>query len=115
MYNILLFFLFSLFIFHYLFSSGRKNDTVSIFAQNMTNQLGHLDITKELFLTKTKPYLQVITPSNSTIKSLITFNDILPNGYVFPRLPDGLGLIHNDDGLINIFVNHELALDKVNI
>jgi len=114
MYNISLFFLFSLFIFHYLFTSDGKNDTVSIFAQNMTNQIGHLNITKELFLTKTKSYLQVITPSNSTIKSLITFNDILPNGYVFPRLPDGLGLIHNDDGLINIFVNHELTLDKVN-
>jgi Bacterial protein of unknown function (DUF839) len=114
MYKVLLFFLFSLFIFHYLFISGVKNDTSSIFAQNMTNQTEYLNTTKELFLTKTKPYLQVITPSNSTVKSLITFNDILPNGYVFPRLPDGLGLIHNNDGLINIFVNHEMALDEVN-
>lgn len=45
---------------------------------------------------------------------MITFNDILPNGYVFPRLPDGLGLIHNRDGLINIIVNHELAVGEVN-
>jgi len=114
MYKVLLFFLFSLFIFHYLFSSGVKNDTASIFAQNMTNQKGHFNITKELFLTNTNPYLHVIAPSNSTVNSLITFNDILSNGYVFPRLPDGLGLIHNRDGLINIFVNHELALDEVN-
>jgi uncharacterized protein DUF839 len=114
MYKVLLFFLFSLFIFHYLFSSGVKNDTASIFAQNMTNQKEHLNITKELFLTNTNPYLHVIAPSNSTVNSLITFNDILSNGYVFPRLPDGLGLIHNRDGLINIFVNHELALDEVN-
>ena len=114
MYKVLLFFLFSFFFFHYLFISGVKNDTSSIFAQNMTNQTEYLNTTKELFLTKTKPYLQVITPSNSTVKSLITFNDILPNGYVFPRLPDGLGLIHNNDGLTNIFVNHEMALDEVN-
>ena len=114
MYKVLLFFLFSLFIFHNLLSSGVKNDTASIFAQNMTNQKEHLNITKELFLTNTNPYLHVIAHSNSTVNSLITFNDILPNGYVFPRLPDGLGLIHNRDGLINIFVNHELALDEVN-
>jgi hypothetical protein len=44
----------------------------------------------------------------------MTFNDILPNGYVFPRIPDGLAAIQNRDGLIDIFVNHELALDKVN-
>ena len=114
MYKVL-FFLFSFFIFYYLFISGVKNDTISIFAaQNVTNQTETLNTT-ELFLTKTKPYLQVIAPSNSTVKSLITFNEILPNGYVFPRLPDGLGFIHDrDDGLIDIFVNHELALDKVN-
>ena len=114
MYKVL-FFLFSFFILYYLFISGIKNDTISIFAaQNVTNQTETLNTT-ELFLTKTKPYLQVIAPSNSTVKSLITFNDILPNGYVFPRLPDGLGFIHDrDDGLIDIFVNHELALDKVN-
>ena len=101
------------FIFHYLFILGVKNDTISIFAQNMTNQTEKLNITKT-FLTTTKPYLQVIAPNNSTVKSLITFNDILSNGYVFPRLPDGLALIHNRDGLVDIFVNHELALDKVN-
>lgn len=114
MYKVL-FFLFSFFILHYLFISGVKNDTISIFAaQNVTNQTETLNTT-ELFLTKTKPYLQVIAPNNSTVKSLITFNDILPNGYVFPRLPDGLGFIHDrDDGLIDIFVNHELALDIVN-
>jgi hypothetical protein len=113
MYKIL-FFLFSFFIFHhFLFISDGKNDTISIFAQNMTNYTEPLNTT-ESFLTKTKPYLQVIAPSNSTVQSLITFNDILPNGYVFPRLPDGLGLIHNRDGFIDIFVNHELALDKVN-
>jgi hypothetical protein len=95
-----------------LFILSVKNDTISIFAQNMTNQTENLNTT-ESFLTKTKPYLQVIAPSNSTVKSLITFNDILSNGYVFPRLPDGLALIHNRDGLIDIFVNHELALDKV--
>ena len=79
----------------------------------MTNQTEQLNTT-ETFLTKTKPYLQVISPSNNTVKALMTFNDILPNGYVFPHIPDELAAIINRDGLIDIFVNHELALDKVN-
>ena len=101
------------FIFHYLFISTANNDTINIFAQNITNQTEHLNSTVS-FLTQTKSYLQVISPSNSTLKSLITFNDILSNGYVFPRLPDGLASITNRDGLVDIFVNHELSLDKVN-
>jgi hypothetical protein len=96
-----------------LFISAINNDTISIFAQNITNQTEHLNPTVS-FLTQTKSYLQVISPNNSTLKSLITFNDILSNGYVFPRLPDGLSSIHNRDGLVDIFVNHELSLDKVN-
>jgi hypothetical protein len=112
MYKVL-FPIFLFFIFHYLFILGVKNDTISIFAQNMTNQTEKLNDT-ESFLTTTKPYLQVIAPNNSTVKSLITFNDILSNGYVFPRIPDGLALVHNRDGLVDIFVNHELDLDKVN-
>jgi Bacterial protein of unknown function (DUF839) len=113
MYKVL-FSIFLFFIFHYLFFiSGVKNDTISIFAQNMTNQIEKLNST-ESFITNAKSYLQVIAPNNSTVKSLITFNDILSNGYVFPRVPDGLGLIQNRDGLVDIFVNHELALDEVN-
>ena len=112
MYKIL-FFTLLFFIFHYLFISAINNDTISIFAQNITNQTEHLNSTVS-FLTQTKSYLQVISPSNSTLKSLITFNDILSNGYVFPRLPDGLASIPNRDGLVDIFVNHELSLDKVN-
>ena len=110
MYKIL-FFTLLFFIFHYLFISAINNDTISIFAQNITNQTEHSTVS---FLTQTKSYLQVISPSNSTLKSLITFNDVLSNGYVFPRLPDGLALIPNRDGLVDIFVNHELSLDKVN-
>jgi Bacterial protein of unknown function (DUF839) len=112
MYKIL-FFTLLFFIFHYLFISVVNNDTISIFAQNITNQTEHLNSTVS-FLTQTKSYLQIISPSNSTLKSLITFNDVLSNGYVFPRLPDGLASIPNRDGLVDIFVNHELSLDKVN-
>ena len=112
MYKII-FYILSFLIFQYLFISDKTNDTISIFAHNITNQTEQLNTT-ETFLTKTKPYLQIISPSNSTVKALMTFNDILPNGYVFPRIPDGLAAIQNRDGLIDIFVNHELALDKVN-
>ena len=46
MYKELLFFIFLFFIFHYLFISGVKNDTINIFAQNMTNQTEYLNITR---------------------------------------------------------------------
>ncbi len=69
----------------------------------MTNITEQSNI-EETFLTNTKPYLQVISSNNSTIKALLTFNDILPNGYIFPRIPDGLAAIQNRDGLIAIFL-----------
>jgi hypothetical protein len=112
MYKIISYIL-SFLIFQYLFISDKTNGTIRIFAYNITNQTEQLNTT-ETFLTKIKPYLQDISPSNITVKALMTFNDILPNGYVFPRIPDGLAAIQNRDGLIDIFVNHELALDKVN-
>ncbi|MGE5634147.1 MAG: hypothetical protein ACM3VV_02860 [Deltaproteobacteria bacterium] len=64
MYKII-FYILSFLIFQYLFISDKTNDTISIFAQNMTNQTEQLNTT-ETFPTKTKPYLQVISPSNST-------------------------------------------------
>ncbi len=44
MYKVL-FFIFLFFIFHYLFFSAVKNDTISIFGQNITNQTEHLNAT----------------------------------------------------------------------
>ncbi|HET7643755.1 MAG TPA: hypothetical protein VFK40_09625, partial [Nitrososphaeraceae archaeon] len=112
MYKIL-FYILSFLIFQSLFTIDKTNDAINIFAQNITNQTDQIN-NSENFLTKTQPYLQVMSPNNSTVKTLMTFNDILPNGYVFPRTPDGLGAITNTDGLIDIFVNHELSLDDVN-
>ena len=100
----LIFYISSFLIIQFLFVSDKTNDTFSIFGQNMTSKIEQLNTT-ETFLTKTKPYLQVISPNNSTVKALMTFNDILPNG---------LAAIQNKDGLIDIFVNHELSLDEVN-
>ena len=112
MYKII-FYILSFLIIQFLFVLDKTNDIISIFGQNMTGKMEQLNTT-ENFLTKTKPYLQVISPNNSTVKALMTFNDILPNEYVFPGIPDGLAAIQNKDGLIDIFVNHELSLDKVN-
>ncbi|MDX1371638.1 MAG: DUF839 domain-containing protein [Nitrososphaeraceae archaeon] len=68
-----------------------------------------------LFSTEQKSHVQVIAPGNSFIKPIITSGDILPSGFTFPRIPDGIGVIENNrTGLIDIFVNHELALDDVN-
>ncbi|MGZ5485565.1 MAG: hypothetical protein ACXWFB_06615, partial [Nitrososphaeraceae archaeon] len=67
-----------------MFISAVNNDTISIFAQNITNQTEHLNSTVSFF-TQTKSYLQAISPSNSTLKSLIKFKNIKTNGYVITR------------------------------
>ena len=69
---------------------------------------------KETFLTDTSPYLLPIS-GKSTIKPLITFNDVLDSDYVFQRIPDGLGAMintKNNEKTISVFVNHELKLSK---
>lgn len=71
------------------------------------------DDSEDTFLTATPPYLLPIS-GNSTIKSLITFNDVLDSDYVFQRIPDGLGIMENkkDNKTVSVFVNHELKLSN---
>ena len=57
MYKIL-FFTLLFFIFHYLFISEINNDTISIFAQNITNQTEHLNSTVS-FLHRQNPILKL--------------------------------------------------------
>ena len=49
---------------------------------------------------------------NGSIKALITTNDTISDGYTFQRTPDGLGALVPKNGIINIFVNHELEHDE---
>jgi hypothetical protein len=62
----------------------------------------------QAFLTKSKPYLQAANPENTSLKPIITANDTLPSGYIFQRIPDGLGIYDNGNGTVDVFVNHEL-------
>ncbi|MGB9169279.1 MAG: alkaline phosphatase PhoX [Nitrososphaeraceae archaeon] len=87
---------------------------LDIYAQQNDNSTNLVNMTN-LFSTKEKPHIQVISPANSFIKPIITSGDILPSGFTFPRIPDGIGVTENNNtGLIDIFVNHELMLDEVN-
>ncbi|HEY7109285.1 MAG TPA: hypothetical protein VH415_07660 [Nitrososphaeraceae archaeon] len=41
------------------------------------------------------------------IKPLITSKENLSNGFSFPGIPDGLGAVEMEDGVIDLYVNHE--------
>jgi hypothetical protein len=53
-----------------------------------------------------------VPSGNGSIKALITTNDTISDGYTFQRTPDGLGALVPKNGIINIFVNHELEHDE---
>jgi hypothetical protein len=46
------------------------------------------------------------------IKPLITSGENLSNGYSFPGIPDGLGAVGNENGTVDIFVNHEYDIEE---
>jgi Bacterial protein of unknown function (DUF839) len=62
----------------------------------------------EAFLTTSDSYLQVLDSGNSSIKALITSNDTISDGYIFQKIPDGIGTVLYKNGTIDVFVNHEL-------
>ena len=62
----------------------------------------------EAFITTSKPFLQPLSNSNSSIKTIITTNDTLDDDYIFQKNPDGMGAFINENGTIDVFVNHEL-------
>ncbi|MGD1835207.1 MAG: alkaline phosphatase PhoX [Nitrososphaeraceae archaeon] len=67
-----------------------------------------------VFETEQESQVQVISPGNSSIKPIITTGDVLFSGYKFPSIPDGIGVIANKEGLVDIFINHELRINNVN-
>ena len=66
---------------------------------------------KHDFATNIAPYISLTNNYNNSLKALITSADVLPNGYTFANIPDGLGAARNNSNVIDIFVNHELEND----
>ncbi len=50
------------------------------------------------------------TATGGTVTPIITVGDILPNGYRFEAIPDGIGIVPNGNGTVDVFVNHETSL-----
>jgi hypothetical protein len=49
-------------------------------------------------------------PAGVVIDPLATVGDVIDDGFVFDSLPDGISLIRNGQGTVELFVNHETSL-----
>ena len=61
------------------------------------------------FFTSQPSMLTVVAPGGSVLP-IISVGDTLPNGYRFEAIPDGIGILPNDDDTVDVFVNHETSL-----
>jgi hypothetical protein len=54
----------------------------------------------------------MLTPvaAGSTVAPIISVGDTLPTGYRFEALPDGIAVLPNGEGTVDVFVNHETSL-----
>ena len=46
------------------------------------------------------------------IKPLITSGENLSNGYSFPGVPDGLGVVELENGTVDVYLNHEYDTEE---
>jgi len=53
----------------------------------------------------------MLTPvmANTTIEPLLTVGDVLPSGYRFEAIPDGISVRTRGQGRVDLFVNHETS------
>lgn len=52
----------------------------------------------------------MLSVPNGSVLPIITVGDTLPNGYRFEAIPDGIGVLPNGEGTVDVFVNHETSL-----
>lgn len=60
------------------------------------------------FLTSQPAMLKSI-PKNVTVQPLLTVGDVLPNGYVFESIPDGVAIDLTGNPRVDVYVNHETS------
>ena len=61
------------------------------------------------FLTGEPAMLTPMT-AGASVQPIMTVGETLPNGYRFETLPDGIGLVPNGNGTVDVFVAHEASL-----
>ena len=61
------------------------------------------------FFTSQPAMLTAMAPGGSVLP-IISVGDTLPNGYRFEAIPDGIGVLPNGEGTVDVFVNHETSL-----
>lgn len=60
--------------------------------------------------TTSTPAMLTTPVAGASVKPIISVGDTLANGYRFEAIPDGLALLPNGKGTIDVFVNHETSL-----
>lgn len=60
--------------------------------------------------TTSTPAMLTTSVPGASVKPIISVGDTLPNGYRFEAIPDGLSLLPNGRGTVDVFVNHETSL-----
>ncbi len=61
------------------------------------------------FFTSQPAMLTAVVPGGSALP-IITVGETLQNGYRFEALPDGIAILPNGQGTVDVFVNHETSL-----
>jgi hypothetical protein len=62
------------------------------------------------FQTEARPQLVPLAPG-VTLTPIVTAGEQLNDGFQFSGVPDGIGVFPAEDGLVEVFVNHELAYE----
>ncbi len=57
-----------------------------------------------------QPAMLQATADGGSVMPIITVGDTLSNGYRFEAIPDGIGVVPNGNGTLDVFVSHETSL-----
>jgi hypothetical protein len=57
-----------------------------------------------------QPAMLTATAAGGSVQPIISVGDTLPNGYRFEAIPDGIAVLPNGKGTVDVFVNHETSL-----
>ncbi|MDQ2996587.1 MAG: PhoX family protein [Chloroflexota bacterium] len=57
-----------------------------------------------------QPAMLTATAAGGAVQPIISVGDTLSSGYRFETIPDGIGILPNGKGTVDVFVNHETSL-----
>src|SRR5512133_806823 len=58
----------------------------------------------------TTPAMLTASAAGASVQPIISVGDTLGNGYRFEAIPDGIGIVPNGSGTVDVFVTHETSL-----